>query len=1259
MGKLDATIFLSFANDYAGDEEFYLDCLIEEENAIGKALDGLRNQGRCSLLREKATTQVNLFKVLRDHRDTINIFHFSGHSNEEVLQLENDDGSPQNASIRAFASLIKEQNSLRLVFLNSCKSANLANELIKHGIPLVIGTTNNISQGVARDVANEFYLSIASGTSIKTALREAKASVQLEDENEEFSWQLFYENEENADWVPFPKTSAQLSGKEITILQFSDINYTQTDDSPVFDAKYQFFEELSPYKGKIDLLFFTGNLAEVATNKGQFQKSYDSTLKRVAQELEIQEENIILTSGLNDIDRTRLVPGVLDVIHSFSENEDLSSFMNPTEQFHVSCNRLEGFNSFQEHRAKQNGDIFDPLYSTYIREINSSKLGIVSINIYWSDYEDNRLVFPIKALDKCIESIKSTDYKILLSNAPLTNLKTFNRLEVEDLVYRHFDFIFLGSKKDKVNKREVISNEGIFSSYSGFNLAKGLDFQVISFDPKNVEINQTLFVNKDEEELATIEKIEGRYFLPKGEEKRNQIKLVQNLHRWLVGLNSIGDDLFVNYKEPQRKFVDLFTPPILREKPIEEIQSLRKPVSQFKNYFEQIKNDKKNYIIFGKDKSGKSSLLVYLGIQYLDRFHYHRVIPFYLDLEKYNNNPSKFDLVKLIAKKIEFQKRYTEVLIKKYHFRLLLDNFDPSNKIVCEQIHAFLENFDASFVICSDQTTLRSYEDFDYGFNGYERVFIHDITRKEIRSLVSKTVETKSEIYVEEIVQKIVGLFKQHRMPFNYWTVSIFLWVISRRGNEDFEIQNNSQLIELYIQELLGQRELALQTSKEKFPYPKYKKYLSYLAHFLYKNYERSGYSASYKEIIEITESFLNQSRRNVSSPEDVVRYILQRGVLKKVGSNNYAFRLNGVFEYFLANEMVENESFLNEVINDDSQYLSFKNELDLYSGFERRNKERDKDFLLKLFKKTSEACRETNDRFSKIGSVDNIFEEKTKNELLVSLVEKLDIGDAEPLSYESKDELQTAIEENGAIIGDESRFKDDVQVKKRFDESATKHEIIETYLFIMGRVFRNIEVEGEDSKQIDDEIFSFILDSICNWGFLLFDELVESRLHSPESSLNEVEKEFKIPKEIIKILYSFVPLIVQDFLYQSLGHITLENIIKHKIEELEQNSSENQFQLFLLYFLLIDLDLKGYKNYIEKALKIANTGNIKFSIAAKIIYYLFFKAQNNTPLSNFLKRKFRELQHDINPKADPASLNKRLSEIEKMLLVNKKYEGS
>ena len=61
-----------------------------------------------------------------------------------------------------------------------------------------------------------------------------------------------------------------------------------------------------------------------------------------------------------------------------------------------------------------------------------------------------------------------------------------------------------------------------------------------------------------------------------------------------------------------------------------------------------------------------------------------------------------------------------------------------------------------------------------------------------------------------------------------------------------------------------------------------------------------------------------------------------------------YSFRLNGVFEYFIAYYMTLDEEFLSSALEDKSYYLSFANEFELYAGFKRDNI----DFLNKFAEK-------------------------------------------------------------------------------------------------------------------------------------------------------------------------------------------------------------------------------------------------------------------------------------------------------------------
>lgn len=47
-----------------------------------------------------------------------------------------------------------------------------------------------------------------------------------------------------------------------------------------------------------------------------------------------------------------------------------------------------------------------------------------------------------------------------------------------------------------------------------------------------------------------------------------------------------------------------------------------------------------------------------------------------------------------------------------------------------------------------------------------------------------------------------------------------------------------------------------------------------------------------------------------------------------------FTIRLKGVFEFFLAYRMKENEKFKNDVLTFKNYILSFGNELELYAGF-------------------------------------------------------------------------------------------------------------------------------------------------------------------------------------------------------------------------------------------------------------------------------------------------------------------------------------
>jgi hypothetical protein len=75
-----------------------------------------------------------------------------------------------------------------------------------------------------------------------------------------------------------------------------------------------------------------------------------------------------------------------------------------------------------------------------------------------------------------------------------------------------------------------------------------------------------------------------------------------------------------------------------------------------------------------------------------------------------------------------------------------------------------------NFVICSDH--LASREIANYSFEReYKKLFLHDITRKEVRQYTNTYLARNDETN-DQLVEKIVSFCKQLEMPLNYWTVS-------------------------------------------------------------------------------------------------------------------------------------------------------------------------------------------------------------------------------------------------------------------------------------------------------------------------------------------------------------------------------------------------------------------------------------------------------------------------------------------------------
>jgi len=110
------------------------------------------------------------------------------------------------------------------------------------------------------------------------------------------------------------------------------------------------------------------------------------------------------------------------------------------------------------------------------------------------------------------------------------------------------------------------------------------------------------------------------------------------------------------------------------------------------------------------------------------------------------------------------------------------------------------------------------------------------------------------------------------------------------------------------------------------------------------------------------------------------------------------------------------------------------------------------------------------------------------------------------------------------------------------------------------------------------------------------------------------------------------------------MGHQNLRRIIREVIEEYRLDLSGRQFELFLLYFLLIDSDLKRNIAAIDEVLEVVHIGLLRFSIYLKLNYYLVFKTGRDEKLIAELRKRIQLLSKEFNKESGLSDLHKRFS---------------
>lgn len=143
---------------------------------------------------ERPTTSALLEKLAEED---FHVLHFMGHGdfNREtgrgVLLLEDDAGGVEQVDASTMEVLLRDESTLRLVFLNACKTAmateeqsldpfaGVATSLIMAGIPAVVAMQFPISDTAAVKFAGTFYRRVVQGYPVDAAMAEARKAIRV------------------------------------------------------------------------------------------------------------------------------------------------------------------------------------------------------------------------------------------------------------------------------------------------------------------------------------------------------------------------------------------------------------------------------------------------------------------------------------------------------------------------------------------------------------------------------------------------------------------------------------------------------------------------------------------------------------------------------------------------------------------------------------------------------------------------------------------------------------------------------------------------------------------------------------------------------------------------------------------------------------------------------------------------------------------------------------------------------------------------
>ncbi len=1012
------------------------------------------------------------------------------------------------------------------------------------------------------------------------------------------------------------------------ILHISDIHYDHKREdlfNKVFDELYRTVNSLDE---KIDLIVFSGDLVN-QYGSGEFNEEMNKASRYIydfCKKTRISIDNFVMCIGNHEVNKKLFTMethnglkakyhsqigdisrSITECFYEYEHNNIISDVFKPVEQY------LDYVKSTFDSK---NITYYSPLVTIYKYRIDGKRVGVASFNNVWScglfdrDPLYGNLVFGIDQIRKALEQMNDCYFKIGNAHSSINHIHEVERSKVEDMIISKFDMFMTGHTHYNDTLLQSKSEgakfvECLFTSSPSFNVENYYDdsnkyivgFNIIDIDEfRDVKIVHKILKNRDGSFIndTSITETGESYYDIDRDKQNGTLKIRDVFH---MKKRKFNDTLISSVIDPDvpSSIDSIFAEPTLILESTDGYEDKRivntKRISLTDYLFT---NDE--CAIFGTQESGKSTILYKIYSDILSNSLETSVYPLYVNI---NGNKGKHDFNKLMSMEFDNIKMKNLLsFLSNKEIVLLIDNLDYNDDNIINGINEFRENNNVVKIIFTASLMLSGEIPLSYFRSKvfeYCAVSIKPMTIENIEAYSNKwgnVFDTK-----DESINKIINFAKEKHIPTYPIYLSMLLWLSETKKNMD--TFSNALLIQNFTEKLLQKHNHA-QNIYEQFSYLDYVELLVNIAEYFEEN-----------EFVSITETALhnrvatflmdNNLDKSFNEPE-ITDYLLKSGVFTLYCENSICFRYDCIYNYFLAQGLMEDDEKLEELLSSDKLF-KYVDVLDIYTTLKKNTTKVD-DKLVELL--LEELTYVQNEIGLDLKSIDKFYH----REFAISPLFNTEGFEEEQKKVVKENEKNIT---NKQLIEVESYQKESLEQKHT---EISRFEKLERIIILVSNIIRNSNSfrRREDIVEQLDNVFSAAVYFMFIYNRSNILQLLENNLEGEEDS--------RLPFIIMSILFS--PAVMQMFIQNNMGSVKIKGILTDYYGN--HPDMESRTKEFLLWFMMLENDCIAANDFKE-FIKNENEHFIIDNIYMRLTSMYFFDDEREKEFLDYishLKKKNR-----------------------------------